>query len=117
MEVLMWTVKVVRYFSAAHFLRGQNGRCENMHGHNYRVEVTVGANRLTPPGMVVDFIELRSAVDSILPDHRLLNEVYDFPPTAENLAKHFYDELKKIYPVNRVTVWENENCCADYFED
>jgi 6-pyruvoyltetrahydropterin/6-carboxytetrahydropterin synthase len=117
MEVVMWTVKVVRSFSAAHFLSGNGGRCENMHGHNYRVEVTVGSDRLTPPGMVVDFIELRSKVDAILPDHRLLNEVYNFPPTAENLARHFYEELKKVYPVLKVTVWENEDCCAEYFED
>lgn len=117
MEVAMWTVTVRRTFSAAHFLTSKSGRCENMHGHNYRVEVTVGANRLTPGGMVVDFIELRTAVDAILPDHQVLNEVYNFPPTAEYLARHFYEGLKKKYPVIRVRVWENDDCSAEYFAD
>ncbi|MGQ9678156.1 MAG: 6-carboxytetrahydropterin synthase QueD [bacterium] len=113
----MWTVMVRRSFSAAHLLTGEGGKCENVHGHNYWVEVTVGSNRLTPNGMVVDFIELRSAVDAILPDHQLLNDVYDFQPTAENLARHFYEELKRKYPVARVVVWESEDCCATYWAD
>lgn len=113
----MWTVTVRRSFSAAHFLASESGRCENMHGHNYWVEVTVGTNRLTPEGMVVDFIELRTAVDAILPDHQLLNEVYNFSPTAEHLARYFYEELKKKYPVTRVRVWENDDCSAEYFAD
>ncbi len=113
----MWAVRVSRSFSAAHFISGRESKCENVHGHNYRVEVTVGSRELQPPGMVVDFIELRARLDSILPDHRLLNEVFDFNPTAENLARYFYDEMAKFYPVLKVTVWENEECCAEYSPD
>ena len=110
----MYTVRVTRTFSAAHSIKGSGGKCENVHGHNYRVEVAVSANRLTPPGMVVDFIELREKLDAILPDHQDLNRVYDFNPTAENLARHFFDELTDSFPVTRVTVWENEGSAAEY---
>lgn len=113
----MWTVKVSQDFSAAHFVPGSAERCERVHGHNYRVEVTVGAEVLKPPGIVVDFVELRAALNQLLPDHRFLNEVYDFPPTAENLARHFYEELRKRYPVIKVTVWENADCGAEYFSE
>ncbi len=113
----MWTVKVSRSFSAAHFIGGQGGKCEELHGHNYRVEVAVSARRLKEPGMVVDFVELRRRLESILPDHQLLNKTYNFNPTAENLAKHFFDEMAKFYPVVRVSVWENDECCAEYTPD
>ncbi len=88
-----------------------------MHGHNYRVEVAVSSRSLNPAGMVDDFVELRSHLTSILPDHKLLNEVYDFNPTAENLAQHFYRELVKLYPVSKVTVWEDEHCCSEFAPD
>ncbi len=113
----MWTVRVSRSFSAAHFISGEGSKCEKMHGHNYRVEVAVSSQTLQPGGMVVDFVELRSRLESVLPDHRLLNEVYGFIPTAENLARHFYEELVKFYPVSKVTVWENEECCAEFVPD
>ena len=90
----MYTVRVSSTFSAAHFIHGTE-RCENVHGHNYRVEVAISARELTPPGMVVDFVEIRKKLDSILPDHRSLNECYDFNPTAENLARHFYEEMNR----------------------
>jgi len=110
----MWAVRVSSWFSAAHAIRGHGGNCEQVHGHNYRVEVTIGSRHLEPPGMVADFADVRQKLDSILPDHRLLNEVYDFNPTAENLARRFHEELSKFYPVTGVAVWESENCCAEY---
>jgi 6-pyruvoyltetrahydropterin/6-carboxytetrahydropterin synthase len=113
----MWTVRVSRTFSAAHFLHGHGGKCEEMHGHNYRVEVAVDSRRLTRPGMVADFVEVRARLDSILPDHRLLNDVYDFNPTAENLARRFFTDMAEFYPVQKVTVWESDDCCAEYAPD
>ncbi|MFO7675359.1 MAG: 6-carboxytetrahydropterin synthase [bacterium] len=110
----MYTVRVSRTFSAAHSIKGRAGRCENVHGHNYRVEVFIDAPDLAPPGMVVDFIEVREKLDSILPDHRDLNSVYDFNPTAENLARRFFEELAACYPVRRVVVWENDSSAAEY---
>ncbi len=110
----MYRIMVSSSFSAAHQIKGGDGRCEQMHGHNYRVEVVVATKNLNPPGVVVDFIELREKLNSILPDHRLLNEVYNFNPTAENLARYFFDRLAQDYPVVRVRVWENDTCWAEY---
>lgn len=110
----MWRIRVTRGFSAAHSLKGQGGKCEEVHGHNYRVEVAIGARRLRGVGMVADFVEVRRRLDSILPDHRMLNEIYDFNPTAENLARRFYEDMVQFYPVQSVTVWESEGCCAEY---
>ncbi|MFO7638616.1 MAG: 6-carboxytetrahydropterin synthase [bacterium] len=110
----MYTVRVSRTFSAAHAIRGRGGKCENVHGHNYRVEVYISAPELEPPGMVADFVEVRERLDAILPDHRDLNAAYDFNPTAENLAHRFYDELARHYPVAKVVVWESEGSAAEY---
>ncbi|MEO0081349.1 MAG: 6-carboxytetrahydropterin synthase [candidate division WOR-3 bacterium] len=112
----MDTVRVSRTFSAAHAVRGMSSRCEAVHGHNYRVEVAVSSSRLKQPGMVADFLEVGRRLESILPDHTMLNEVYDFNPTSENLARHFYEEMAKHYPVRAVTVWEDDDCCAEYSE-
>lgn len=109
----MYRVRVRRTFSAAHAIRG-HGKCENVHGHNYRVEVELSADELAPPGIVFDFTELRAVLDGIVPDHVMLNEKFDFNPTAENLARWFFDRLAADYPVTGVTVWENDDCCAEY---
>lgn len=113
----MWHIRVRAGFSAAHQIHGQGGRCEQIHGHNYRVEVTVSSDTISPPGMIVDFADVRNRLRSILPDHRLLNEVYDFNPTTENLARRFYEEMRKHFPVTRVTVWEDDDSAAEYSAD
>lgn len=113
----MYFVRVTESFSAAHAIKGGNGKCEEIHGHNYLVEVVVSAKTLSPSGMVVDFVELRSKLKTILPDHKLLNQVYQFNPTAENLARHFYEEMAGFYPVAKVRVWENEYSWAEYQPD
>lgn len=110
----MWLVGVSRCFSAAHTVVGQGGRCEQIHGHNYRVEIVLASSRLRRPGMVADFTDIRARLDAILPDHCLLNEVYDFNPTAENLARRFYEQMSEHFPVHSVRVWENEECWAEY---
>lgn len=111
-----YTIRVRQRFSAAHYLRGYQGKCESMHGHNYIIEVWLRSNQLKKPGLVYDFTELKKEIVKILPDHKLLNKVFSFNPTAENLAKYFYDKLKKRYPVLKVTVWENEDSAAEYEE-
>jgi len=113
----MWTVRVSRTFSAAHHLKGVNGKCEQVHGHNYRVEVAISSRTLKQPGMVADFVAIRSKLDAILPDHKLLNNEYQFNPTAENLARHFFKKMSRFYPVTKVTVWESDDCCAEYSAD
>jgi 6-pyruvoyltetrahydropterin/6-carboxytetrahydropterin synthase len=114
---MSWTLKVRDRFSAAHFLRGYKGKCERVHGHTFQVEVEVRASELDTAGIGIDFTEIKKALAAALPDHTLLNEVYPFNPSAENLARHLYGELKKSYPVRAVTVWESEDASATYSED
>ncbi len=109
-----YTVRVRQRFSAAHYLRGYQGKCEQIHGHNYQVEVWVKGDKLKKPGLVYDFSELKQAIKKILPDHKLLNQIFTFNPTTENLAKYFFDKLKKKYSVTKVVVWENEDSAAEF---
>ncbi len=113
----MWTIKVSRKFSAAHQIHGIGGKCEGVHGHNYRVEVEISAKKLKKPGMIADFLDVGKKLESILPDHKMLNQVYESNPTSENLARQFYDEMQQFYPVTRVTVWETDDSCAEYSAD
>lgn len=120
----MFTVFKDHSFSAAHAIRGHRGGCENLHGHNYRVRVQVGAERLDPLGMVIDFADLKAVLAEVLGpfDHRVLNDVPPFTEvntTAERLAEHVYAEVSRRLDdgrvrVIRVEVWENDTSCAAY---
>ncbi len=114
---MSWTLRVRDKFSAAHFLEGYKGKCEKVHGHTFQVEVEVLVRSLDEAGIGVDFTEIKKALAAVLPDHTLLNEAFPFNPSAENLARHFYGELKKRYPVRSVTVWESEDASATYSEN
>jgi 6-pyruvoyltetrahydropterin/6-carboxytetrahydropterin synthase len=116
-EAMMWTIKVSRRFSAAHQIHGMGGKCEGVHGHNYRVEVEISTKKLKKPGMIADFTDVGKKLESILPDHKMLNQVYESNPTSENLARQFYDEMQQFYAVSRVTVWETDDSCAVYSGD
>jgi 6-pyruvoyltetrahydropterin/6-carboxytetrahydropterin synthase len=119
-----YTVSVTRGFSAAHALRGYKGRCERLHGHNWKVRLSVGGKKLDPLGMVVDFTELRALLDVLLSrlDHHFLNEVPPFDtvnPTAENIAAHLFRGMKAALKTKRipakitgVEVWESEGSSA-----
>ena len=112
-------------FSSAHFLRNYRGKCENLHGHNYRVEVYVRGEHLDEAGMLVDFKDLKSATRRVVDylDHQNINELPPFDkelnPSAENLAQFFFHEVGndinndrvKVY---KVRVWETDTCAATY---
>lgn len=122
----MFELVVERAFSAAHYLRDYDGACARLHGHNYRVEVTVRGGRLQPDGMLMDFGDLKTACDAVLGrlDHRLLNELSPFDcqnATSENLARHIYEEMTAALAgtqvqVKRVRVWETPSQSAIYTE-
>jgi 6-pyruvoyltetrahydropterin/6-carboxytetrahydropterin synthase len=114
---MSWTLKVRDRFSAAHFLKEYKGKCEKVHGHTFHVEVAVAVRELGPTGIGFDFAEIKKVLAASLPDHALLNDVFPFNPSAENIARHLYGELKKTFPVRSVTVWESEDASATYAED
>lgn len=111
-----YRVKVVREFSAAHFLRRYRGKPEPLHGHNYRVEVILEGD-IGEEGYVVDFLELNSYLKSILPEHRNLNEIIGENSTTERLARWIYERVKERFPqVKEVWVWETGRFAASYYE-
>jgi len=112
----MYTLKVREHFDAAHHLNGYEGKCARVHGHRWVVEVEVVGSELDEVGMVRDFGELRAILLSILPDHMDVNEVYsDMNPTAENLARVFYEQMKaRVSETAAVTVWETPECSCRY---
>ena len=114
---MSWTLKVRDKFSAAHFLKEYKGKCERIHGHTFQVEVAIAVRELDRTGLGYDFAEIKKVLAATLPDHVLLNDVFPFNPSAENLARHLYGELKKTFPVRSVTVWESDDASATYSED
>ena len=121
----MYRLKVIDHFSAAHQLKGYQGECEELHGHNWKVEVEVQGDRLNSVGLLFDFKQLRQHLSGIIGemDHSFLNDLpafRDANPSSEQLARHIYTGLKQrlpslVSPVS-VTVWESENACATYHE-
>jgi len=114
---MSWQLRVRDKFSAAHFLKEYHGKCEKVHGHTFQVEAVVRAKELDTAGIGFDFTRIKAALAAVLPDHTLLNEVFPFNPSAENLARHFFTALAKDFPVIEVTVWESEDASATYSED
>ncbi len=113
---MSWRLRVRDKFQAAHYLKEYKGKCERLHGHTFQVEVEIEVTELDKTGIGIDFSEIKKKLDDVLPDHTNLNEVFPFNPSAENLARHFYGELKKFYPVTSLTVWESEDASATYSE-
>lgn len=111
------------YFSSAHNLRNYHGNCENLHGHNWKVEAFLESKKLDKDGMLVDFKILKGELKKILSnlDHKYINEIDYFKevnPTSENIACYIYNELKKVFGdiMIKVIVWESENSAAEYYE-
>ena len=114
---MSWELVVKEKFSSAHFLEHYKGKCEKMHGHTFEVEVYFRVKELNKSGIGIDFTELKNYLKDLLPDHKVLNEIFDFSPSAENLSRYFYYKIKEKYPVSKVMVWESYNAGAFYSED
>jgi 6-pyruvoyltetrahydropterin/6-carboxytetrahydropterin synthase len=118
----MYSLKVQGAFSSAHNLRGYKGKCEDLHGHNWLVEIAIKSVQLDDIGMVLDFKYLKKKLNVILEqmDHKYLNQLPFFKkinPTSENIAKYIYEQLKPSIPLlGSVTVWENSTSSANYEE-
>lgn len=122
----MYELRVEGEFSSSHQLREYEGKCENLHGHNWRVEMFVQGETLNRIGLLVDFKILRTVLKDILEtlDHQFINDIAPFNeinPSAENIAKYLYDEAKEKladYPVkvSRINVYETNKSLASYFE-
>ncbi|HYA12187.1 MAG TPA: 6-carboxytetrahydropterin synthase QueD [Thermodesulfovibrionales bacterium] len=122
----MFELMVETTFSAAHQLKGYKGKCERLHGHNWKVQVLVNAERLNEIDIAIDFHELKRLTNEVVStlDHTILNEIFPFTeknPSSENISKWIYDSLrKKINDENihlsAVTVWESETSSATYYE-
>ncbi|MDQ1277944.1 MAG: 6-pyruvoyltetrahydropterin/6-carboxytetrahydropterin synthase [Thermodesulfobacteriota bacterium] len=122
----MYEVTIKKSFSAAHVLKEIGGKCEDLHGHNFLVEVTVAGNALNEEDLLIDFRDLKKWINEILDhlDHKYLNEVEafkDINPSSERIARYIYDRLMKkfqtlnlVLTVSRVTVWESDNARVTY---
>jgi 6-pyruvoyltetrahydropterin/6-carboxytetrahydropterin synthase len=122
----MYELMVEANFSAAHQLRNYQGKCESLHGHNWRVQVVVRAEGLNDIGLAIDFTELKRELKSLLAqlDHLCLNQLSMFcedNPSSENIARWLYNELGQNpaladVKIHLVRVWESDAACAAYFE-
>lgn len=122
----MFEVSVVMNFSAAHNLKGYQGKCEALHGHNWKVEVSLGSETLDKVGMAQDFTIVKEKLKGVLSlfDHKYLNVLPYFKkknPTSEHIAQLIYQKMKekinkRSLKINFVKVWETENSCAVYYE-
>lgn len=122
----MYELKIVTQFAAAHQLRMVAEKCENLHGHNWKVEVFVRGESIDPTaGILMDFGELKKHVGAVVNrlDHKFLNEngIFGdgFPPSSENIARYIAEALQQEIQaegvwVSRVSAWESENACATY---
>ena len=123
----MYELTIERSFSAAHHLRDYEGPCARLHGHNYRVEITVAGKTPAANGMLLDFAQLKATCDEVIQglDHQCLNDLPEFEEqnvTAENIASHVYRAVavKLHFPgtnLVRVRLWESEGSSVTYWED
>lgn len=122
----MYELKVVTQFAAAHRLNNFYGKCEALHGHNWKVEIFVSADSLDEAGLVLDFGKIKTHAKEILDeiDHTFLNELPAFQhqnPSSENLARYLFERLSAAIndqrvKVTRVAVWESDHTSAAYFQ-
>src|SRR5208282_340159 len=134
----MFEISVEETFAAGHALRGYKGKCENPHGHNYRLRITLRGPELDSTGLLYDFVHLKQVMHAVIEgvDHKFLNDQPPFDvlnPSAENIAKYFYDELVRQMrgaengaaparhgggpEIVRVDVWETDTSKASYFPE
>ena len=118
---MKYKLSVTKSFASAHALREYKGRCENLHGHNWKIRAAFCGTKLDKTGMLFDFTDIKAALDNIISrlDHKFLNDTPPFDktnPTAENIAAFIFEELKKHETENaklcEVEVWESETSSA-----
>jgi len=122
----MYELKIITHMACAHQLREFEGRCENLHGHNWKIEVFVTGNELEPNGILIDFKRIKSVTGKVIDelDHKFLNDLEYFKgvnPSSENIARYIFKALgyalnSNNVRVSRVTAWESDNACASYTE-
>ncbi len=124
----MYELMIETSFASAHQLRGYKGKCENLHGHNWRVQVYVSAQHLNSIDLAIDFHDLKRLAAEVVNqlDHKELNKIFPFTeinPSSENIAKWIFDSLKKRLieyknvSLSAVTVWESDTASVTYTED
>ncbi|OEU52954.1 MAG: 6-carboxytetrahydropterin synthase QueD [Desulfobacterales bacterium C00003106] len=123
----MFELKTITHFAAAHQLRNFGGPCENLHGHNWKIEISVASDMLNETGIVVDFAVIKKKTAAIIKelDHQFLNNLDPFKdhnPSSENIAQYIAARLSaevntSTVWVARVTAWESDNACATYYPD
>jgi 6-pyruvoyltetrahydropterin/6-carboxytetrahydropterin synthase len=120
----MYELKIITQFAAAHQLRGYQGGCEDLHGHNWKIEVCLAGEELGEDGLLLDFRRLKDATKGVLDelDHTFLNELDPFKtlnPSSENIARHIFESLSRQldgarHAVTKVSAWESDSACATY---
>jgi len=119
----MYEVKVVLSFSGAHSLRHYEGKCEDLHGHNWKIEAHISKEKLDDSGMIIDFKKLKKILNEVLEtlDHKHLNDIPYFKkinPTSENIARFIHDKVSEKLKLKglKITVWETDTSSASYYE-
>jgi 6-pyruvoyltetrahydropterin/6-carboxytetrahydropterin synthase len=122
----VYEISVDETFAAAHNLRDYHGKCEDLHGHNYKVRVVLAGKELDSTGLLYDFVHLKRVIQGVIGslDHKYLNELAPFDtlnPSAENIARHIFDrtateltQAPSAAAISSVTVWETETSAATY---
>jgi 6-pyruvoyltetrahydropterin/6-carboxytetrahydropterin synthase len=124
----MYKLTIETVFASAHQLRGYKGKCENMHGHNWKVQISVTAETLNDIDLAIDFHDLKRLSGEIVSqlDHKFLNDIPPFTeinPSSENIAKWIFDCMRKKLDdytnvqISSVTVWESDTASAAYYEE
>jgi 6-pyruvoyltetrahydropterin/6-carboxytetrahydropterin synthase len=122
----VYELKIITQMACAHQLREFEGRCENLHGHNWKIEVFVTGEELEPNGILIDFKRVKTATEEVIDqlDHKFLNDVEYFRrvnPSSENIARYIFRALEQTLNnekarVSKVTAWESDTACASYAE-
>lgn len=116
----MYKLTVEDKFAAAHQLTNYKGACENLHGHTWKIQLSVEGETLDESDMLVDFHQLKDYLRAIHDefDHKFINDIVPFSPTSERLSKYIYEKIAGMIPSHvrlvNVTVWESETACATY---
>ena len=124
-RIVMYELKVITSFAAAHQLNNFHGACENLHGHNWKIEICVTSELLNEAAIVIDFGILKQNVKNVMThlDHKFLNDLEAFKdqnPSSENIARYVAEQLSALLQtpqikVSSVTAWESETACATYY--